>query len=497
MKIGIITMAYNEEKMLPYFLRHYEYVDEIRVLYETDSTDNTLNILERAKNVGIHPIHIEGGIVDETKVKLINMEIAAMKDFDWLYILDPDEFIYPDNHEDPREFLARQTEDIIYAHMWQVYRHWTEKDLDPYDYPLPQRQHGDPDLYNQTEGQYQDKNANSIKPIVIRQSACVNFNPGNHQFTGKHIISMDLYRGTHWQNADPKISIERRLLRKARISKRNRELRHGFQHFDVTEEKILEICNAHSNDPKLPIYNIPDMSFLKFLSFESNDQCNLTNTHLECPSNDPTRYKNTDQHLNLLDIIEFTELCMKHGFDGLLTLHYYNEPMLTPGIVATIAREFPDRVSLWTNGALLNYEKHLGIIQLCHDVMITKYPYIKYDERILALPNVRTQEANLDGRIKEIIKPVYSPHHKRCGRPNWELIIDYHGFGHMCCGDWRGEIEIGNILTDDPHLFLHRWNYHRENINVMQPWDEGTFTDLPFICQECLTRSPIISKAGL
>jgi len=60
MKIAAVTMVYNEAMLLPYFLRHYSYLDEIHVLYETDTTDNSLDILQQATNVVIEKCHIEG-----------------------------------------------------------------------------------------------------------------------------------------------------------------------------------------------------------------------------------------------------------------------------------------------------------------------------------------------------------------------------------------------------------------------------------------------------
>ena len=496
MKIAALTMAYNEAKILPYFLRHYNYVDEIRILYETDSTDATLDLCKNMPHVQIKPIHIKGGLIDEEKVGIINEEIKQMTEFDWIYVLDTDELIYPDNHEDPRTFLSRQTADIVIAHMWQVYRHWSEADLDLNKYPLSQRLHGDPDMYSQVEDKYKDKNANSIKPIVIRRAAGVQFKPGNHLTNGNYSVANEIYRGVHWQMADYDLAVSRRMARKERISERNKQLRHGFQHFEITEDIIKKLCTEHTNDPKLPIFNIPNMSFLKYLSFEINDACPLTKVHQECPRNH-YRWsdKQTDFIISTTDIISFTNLCMAHGFDGLLTLHYYNEPMETPGRIRTVIEEFPDRVSLWTNGILLDPVKDADIITGCHDVMITRYPGVQLDD-FSVFPNVRFQNADLDGRAKDT-EVRFDLRYNRCGRPNWEFIIDYHGYGHMCCGDWKAEMSIGNIIFDDPYVVLHRWNQWREELLKLQPWDSTRFLRLPKVCQICTTRSPLISQAGV
>ena len=92
MKIAALTMVYDEALILPYFLRHYEYADEIHVLYETDSTDSTLDILQHSPNVIIKNCHIEGGLDDQEKANIINETLHGIK-ADWVLVVDPDEFI--------------------------------------------------------------------------------------------------------------------------------------------------------------------------------------------------------------------------------------------------------------------------------------------------------------------------------------------------------------------------------------------------------------------
>jgi len=128
-KIAAVAMVYNEALVLPYFLRHYRYLDEIHVLYETDSTDESLEILMRAPNVIIEKCHIEGGLDDFEKINLINKVVQGNK-ADWIYVVDPDEFVFPPN-ESPHDFLKRQSRDVVRSAMFQVYRHRSDKDLDP------------------------------------------------------------------------------------------------------------------------------------------------------------------------------------------------------------------------------------------------------------------------------------------------------------------------------------------------------------------------------
>ncbi len=264
-KIAAVTMVYNEALILPYFLRHYRYLDEIHVLYETDSTDESLAILMQAPNVMIKKCHIEGGLDDIKKIKLINQTVQKIK-ADWVYVVDPDEFIFPPNNESPHDFLKRQFSDVVRSGMYQVYRHRTDKDLDPSLAPIPQRIHGDPNLFSTDSQANRAPNVVYIKPNIVRPSKRIRFSPGHHQIEGDLQTSPELYVGAHWQMADPSIAIARRMERKARISKRNRKHQMGWQHFDISVDKIMEECERHLDDPiidalysfsEMPVQNLP------------------------------------------------------------------------------------------------------------------------------------------------------------------------------------------------------------------------------------------------
>lgn len=248
LKIAAVTMVYNEALVLPYFLRHYRYLDEIHVLYETDSTDESLEILMQAPNVVIERGHIEGGLDDIEKINLINKAVQRTK-ADWVYVVDPDEFIFPPNNESPHDFLKRQSCDVVRSGMFQVYRHRNDRDLDPSLTPVPQRAHGDPDLFSTDKLEIRAANNVYIKPNIVRPSKSIRFLPGHHQIEGDPQTSPELYVGTHWQMADPSIAIARRMERKARISERNRAHQMGWQHFDVTVDKIKDECERHLDDP--------------------------------------------------------------------------------------------------------------------------------------------------------------------------------------------------------------------------------------------------------
>jgi hypothetical protein len=248
MKIAAVTMVYNEAMLLPYFLRHYSYLDEIHVLYETDTTDESLDILTQTPNVVIEKCHIEGGLDDIAKIDLLNSAVQNIK-ADWVYVVDPDEFIFPPNNESPHDFLKRQICDVIRSGMFQVYRHCDDRDLDPSLPPVPQRIHGDPNLFSVDTQGHRAANNVYIKPNIVRPLKKNKFHPGHHYIEGNPLPSPDFYFGAHWQMADPSIAIARRMARKARISERNKTHKMGWQHFDITVNKIKEECGLHLDDP--------------------------------------------------------------------------------------------------------------------------------------------------------------------------------------------------------------------------------------------------------
>jgi hypothetical protein len=248
-------MVYNEEKILPFFLRHYEHLPEIHVLFETDSDDRSYEILTAHPKVKIEKIHIAGGIDDVEKVKIVNQAIFNRRfECEWLYVVDSDEFIFPEKKEDDTYFLARQAAgnyNVVMAFMHQVYRNKDDEDLDPTKPPVPQRMHGDPDLFSTRQAPNRDCNAHYIKPIVIRPISGVQFAPGNHLIldSAEINISPDSFAGAHWQMADVTLALDRRMKRKTRMSENNRKYGFGFQHHQVSEEWIINECQKRMDSP--------------------------------------------------------------------------------------------------------------------------------------------------------------------------------------------------------------------------------------------------------
>lgn len=91
MKIETYAISYNEELMLPYFIRHYSKLGDI-ILYDNYSTDKTVQIANAA---GIKVINYDSNneIRDDIYLDIKN-NCWKKSSADWVIICDVDEFLY-------------------------------------------------------------------------------------------------------------------------------------------------------------------------------------------------------------------------------------------------------------------------------------------------------------------------------------------------------------------------------------------------------------------
>ena len=244
------------------------------------------------------------------------------------------------------------------------------------------------------------------------------------------------------------------------------------------------------------------MNFLSWLTFEINNMCPLTKEHPKCPRNHD-RFRDRDiknlEPITIPEIINFVNVCISnYGFKGLVTLHYYNEPLTTKDKVLQLTEAFPNKVYVWTSGVLFRSpfsEEDLKIRETSYAIRMTVYPGREdIQKRLSQFPKVSYQSGyELDNRTLENVNFTWLLKNPSCFRTDWELITDYFGFGHCCCGDWKGEINIGNLKTDGPDAYLSKWMKQRSFLKDSQPWDtKEKFEALPAICQICKMRTPFI-----
>src|SRR5947207_15448200 len=115
MRIGLISMVFNEEYILPFFFRHYnQFVDKYYILYDKGSTDVTLEIVReqaKTKEVEIIPFKFPDGMDDVIKVDKMNNLYKKITDCDRIYCADAEEFLFRFPFAtDVKEILKRDQE---------------------------------------------------------------------------------------------------------------------------------------------------------------------------------------------------------------------------------------------------------------------------------------------------------------------------------------------------------------------------------------------------
>ena len=248
LKIEVITMMYNEALMASLFVRHYApWADTLTVFY-SESTDGTRRELEAAavecglKRLSIMPFEFPDGFDDVRKIECINQAVLNST-ADFAICVDADEFVYPWPFDggDPRGVLENETANIVRCRMFQVYRHFTDANIDPKKPPLFQRRHGSPDSFQEAYD----------KPCIVRPDSGVQFHPGCHSVTTPYPESQIIWRGAHWGKADD-FCLQRYLRdRSARLSKANRQKGYGGHLFSQTEKRLGAELQSHERDPQL------------------------------------------------------------------------------------------------------------------------------------------------------------------------------------------------------------------------------------------------------
>ena len=103
MTLCVITLCYNEEVILPFFIRHYERVADRLIFYDGGSTDRTREIISACPIAELRELDTGGRIDDGANVRIKNTAYRDI-DADWFIVVDSDELL---SHPNLRGFLAK------------------------------------------------------------------------------------------------------------------------------------------------------------------------------------------------------------------------------------------------------------------------------------------------------------------------------------------------------------------------------------------------------
>jgi glycosyltransferase involved in cell wall biosynthesis len=99
MNMVCITIAWNEEELLPVFLNHYDKICSKIIVYDNESDDRTAEICDLHPLVERRVYKTDGQIRDDVYIEIKNNAWKEFRDYDWVCVLDLDEFVYHENLE--------------------------------------------------------------------------------------------------------------------------------------------------------------------------------------------------------------------------------------------------------------------------------------------------------------------------------------------------------------------------------------------------------------
>jgi len=240
-------------------------------------------------------------------------------------------------------------------------------------------------------------------------------------------------------------------------------------------------------------------STLQILSLEMGLGCNLAPLHPQCPNGlGSARYADLPKDIYLTDpvIVDVVRTFYSDfDFRGWVNFSFYNEPTLELArlfrLVDAVRVVAPEvKFMLLTNGTLLPAD--LTPFKVFDWIGVTDYGHEQTPnpERLLALydtvgmghytPEPRgvfVHTAKLDRRMRGLgVDRSDAP----CVYPFKDLTIDFYGNAHLCCFDWRGQANLGNVLLDSIPVVLKRWEAVMRSIS-----GQKMTPDAPESCRRC------------
>lgn len=221
MKIDVFTLCYNEEVLMPYFLRHYLSFCDTVTIYDNKSTDRSIDIAKQNRKVKIISYSSDNSFRDDIHRQIKN---TCWKDSkaDWVIVVDFDEFVYLVPGD------TRMYDSTIIEPCW-----W-----DMISDKLPS-----------TKGQiYEEINQGRILPeskmVMFRPSFIkdIRYEVGAHTCSpigDVRLLKTPLISILHYKMLSLDYYLNRTNLLASRLSKMNKSKRWGF-HYNFPHEQIVQ-----------------------------------------------------------------------------------------------------------------------------------------------------------------------------------------------------------------------------------------------------------------
>lgn len=226
MKIEVFAICYNEEILLPYFLRHYSRFASGITIYDNYSTDRSPDICRENPLVNLVQYDSGNQIRDDIYLQIKN-NCWKNSTADWVIVCDMDEFVVELRAPTPVDDYT-----IIMPDWWEMVG--------------DQIPTGPGQIYEIiSEGVCLGQ---ATKCIMFRPAAImeINYHPGAHGINAQgdiRILQTSQMGILHYKNMSLEYVIKRHALLASRLSEINKQNRWGF-HYEQSQEVITEYYNS-------------------------------------------------------------------------------------------------------------------------------------------------------------------------------------------------------------------------------------------------------------
>ena len=227
--IHVYTVCWNEEKFLPFFIKHYgSFCDKI-IVYDNESTDSTLNILAKNQKVSVITYKTGNKINDSEYQRIKNTAWKHSRGkADYVIVCDTDELLY-DKNDNIKNTLQMSRNTIFHPEGYEMISEY----FPSYDKPLREQCKGVPSKYY-------------CKKIIFDPHCIVNINyyPGCHEADPRGYVKTGTseFLLLHFKRIGVEYIINRYHTFKERLSKQNIENEMGMHYF-MTEQEITDEFN--------------------------------------------------------------------------------------------------------------------------------------------------------------------------------------------------------------------------------------------------------------
>ena len=215
LQIHLYALCLNEDRMLPFFFRHYEGIVDRFFIFDTGSNDGSLDILRNHPKVELRSIKLigESFIIDALHCYNSYWKNSRNK-ADWVIVCNIDEHMH---HENLRTYLEECSDKGITLIQPEGFE-MVSKEFPKVDQPLCQqvRRGVREILYDKPQ---------LFQPDVIKE---INFTPGRHHANPEGDIRIPLKR-------EVKL-LHYKYLGDEYLIKRFSELRKGLREYDIAQK---------------------------------------------------------------------------------------------------------------------------------------------------------------------------------------------------------------------------------------------------------------------